>query len=270
LAGKGTNKYGYTRQDRKTSGIVLTRTPQSQSNNLKISTDERSQASNKEEKPKWTDKVVAYFTIILTISTIGLWYFAWKQSRDTKTSIDISEKAFLTAQRPWLAISASLQSGLTWDENGARISIRYVVKNIGKGPAFEVRILPVHYLEGFAIAKQETSALAEALRTYPLDTMPGDIIFPGEEVSKPYELWVQNPTIELATKKHAPFFRPFIVICADYTSRITMKRHRIAKAIYVIRNHPVGTLVFEPINWKEALSLEELDLHIDISSTIAD
>ena len=81
-----------------------------------------------------------------------------------------------------------------------------LLKILAKVQHLKSRILPVHYLEGFAVAKQETMALSEALRKEPLHSMPGNIIFPGEEVSEPYELWVQNPTIELQPKSTWPYF----------------------------------------------------------------
>jgi hypothetical protein len=97
--------------------------------------------------------ILAIATIVLCISTIGLVVMAVVQSRDmkhslllTKIAADAAKKsadASLVALRPWISCKVEIAGALTYTDTGdAQFELRFVVKNVGRSPAFGVRLIP--------------------------------------------------------------------------------------------------------------------------------
>jgi hypothetical protein len=101
---------------------------------------------------------IAALTIILAGSIIALWRSAEKLARASDRQIgqsekaaeavlksaDVAEKKMLAAQRPWISVEMRINESLTYDVNGLRISLLFILKNGGNSPARNV--LPTAYV----------------------------------------------------------------------------------------------------------------------------
>src|SRR5712664_4961856 len=97
--------------------------------------------------------VVGGFTIVLAISTIGLWLATnklwWAGERQiallAETSVAQSrdmERSLIAANRPWIKVSFKPAGPIFYNVNGANIILRYILENIGRSPAINVEVHP--------------------------------------------------------------------------------------------------------------------------------
>src|SRR5262249_26291342 len=110
------------------------------------------------------EAVTAAFTVVLAFSTLGLWWarlMVWEagvaqrrhlvrtaraQEADMQASIAqarrsaaLAQNMLTTEQRPWVSFaSAEPHDDLSYDANGARISLHFVLANTGRAPAQRV------------------------------------------------------------------------------------------------------------------------------------
>jgi hypothetical protein len=227
---------------------------------------------------KITDSLLALFTFFLIIVGIIQGKFLYRTDQGTriaanaaKDSADVARKTLIASQRPWVSISVKVKSDLSWDKYGAHVSLGITYENIGKDPAFDVHIFPDYRLEGMHGAVQdELIKFADNIRnTITTNNMRGGAILPNDIVEETFNIWVQPNTKEAAIKTRGQiYFRPFALICVDYFSFITNQRHRIAKAIFVIKRQPLGSVTYEAIAFDETVEADGLDLFT--ASTIAD
>jgi hypothetical protein len=94
--------------------------------------------------------VLAIFTGVLGISTVGLWFVTWRsgirQSRDMEGAIaaaraanEISREAIIADQRAWVTVGdMQFENGLIFKKNGADLALSVKVANVGKTPALDV------------------------------------------------------------------------------------------------------------------------------------
>src|SRR5207244_9521497 len=102
--------------------------------------------------------LIALFTLALFIATstqVGL--FVWQlrlirkgaedatiAARAARDSADSAKDSVALAQRdqrPWVSVDMSIASPLTYDHNGdARITLRFILKNVGRSPATDVSV----------------------------------------------------------------------------------------------------------------------------------
>ncbi len=235
-----------------------------------------------EKDRPWIDKLVgdpnALFALAVAFLTgcqVWVGHRQWRAIREANKvaegAVKAAEQSFLTAQRPWIAISSAIKSGLRWDNGGAYISLEFAITNIGKDPAFDVRIFQEKYLQGIKTAQAMTTFFANEVRKEPLSRVPGHVVFPNETINQSYEMWVQRPAITCAIQKFGSRdFQSFVVVCVDYKSPVTKQQHRTIKAIFVTRKQPLGLISYKPIAFEESLGIDELDLFTDPAGTIAD
>src|SRR5215470_5382677 len=84
-----------------------------------------------------------------------MWSYASKQATEmkasiaqarvtaiaAKTSADVAEKTLVATQRPWIGFKGfRIAEPLTFDPNGARITVTYEVENTGHSPAASIDI----------------------------------------------------------------------------------------------------------------------------------
>ena len=185
------NTHAY--QDRKSPRISFPPSPSAKPDHLYETTEASPQSSNKEEEPKWTDKVVAWFTVILTVSTIGLWYFASVQSSDMKNSLLIAEQAANAAAD---AAKASDKQARIAEETAERQLRAYVtvkggdlifkdqtifcvltIENAGQTPAYD--------LTTWTNIGVQPSGNPFGLKTMLPDSAPGKVILGSGSVIHP-------------------------------------------------------------------------------------
>lgn len=95
-----------------------------------------------------TEDPAALFTIILAISTIGLWLQtkrlavgAEHQASDIKSQLDVIKDDFVSTHRPWVNFNARMSlKGVVFDRLGMHIYMRFDCANTGSTPAIGVSI----------------------------------------------------------------------------------------------------------------------------------
>jgi hypothetical protein len=108
------------------------------------------QVTDGESQPFWvrtfTDPI-AFFTLVLAASTIGLWIVTWRsgvtQGRDTRKSLaiasrgaDVAERTLVDAERPYVFIFGVVKFTYVDDyEIGESAYVEYTVANYGRTPA---------------------------------------------------------------------------------------------------------------------------------------
>lgn len=157
--------------------------------------------------------VVAGFTIVLAISTIGLWLATNKlwstgerqikllaetsaaQSRDMQASIKVAQTAVKAAQksadaaelsmveadRPWIEVDIKISGPLIFTHEGIEISAEAKFKNTGRSPAinvgFEFKLCP-----DVGEASRFASDSAKIMRRSFTTTLgTGQVIYPGKD-----------------------------------------------------------------------------------------
>src|SRR3954451_2922229 len=159
-----------------------------------------------------SEDVIAFFTVVLAASTIGLWWstrnlwiageaqrehaegVAKRQSREMRDSIaqarraaDTAERALVATQRPWVKIATvHMAEALSYDVNGLRLSFTFHLENVGNTPAIAVFPHPHVYFPNFSGEGPASNVLAqqqliiEGGRTRPPNTQIGNMLFPKE------------------------------------------------------------------------------------------
>jgi hypothetical protein len=177
-----------------------------------------------------------------------------------------AEKAFRTAQRPWITVTPEVKSPLEWGKSVGRIMFRLHLKNVGKDPAFDVRV----GCDGFAWRGEEVSLkdrLVEFCRSRmdgPDTSEAGYVIFPDATASHSEVAFFDGAGFE----ENMLGIRPVLFICVDYRSQITNAWHQTGKAFW-IRN---ATSLDEGVPWiliGQPLSGSLIELEEDSSSSYA-
>lgn len=237
----------------------------------------------KEDQP-WIDKFRsdpnAPFALVIALFTLGQAIAGFMQWRAVRDANKVAEKAaqiaesaargaertFRTAQRPWITVTPDAKSPLEWGKSIGRITFQLHLKNVGKDPAFDVRV----GCEGFAWRGEEGS-LKDRLVEFCLSRMDGldtseagYVIFP-EAASSHSEVAFFDGT---GSEENMLGIRPVLFICVDYRSQITNAWHQTGKAFW-IRN---ATSLDEGVPWiliGQPLSGSLIELEEDSSSSYA-
>jgi hypothetical protein len=172
--------------------------------------------------------VIALFTLTLWWTTRGLLRVGVINTRHTEKSIEL----LVADQRPWVSADISLASGLTMDVNGLNVTLSFALKNTGRSPALNVRVVPEIYPmiapnpdpvgRQKAIADQEAGR--EATERWGITIFPGDrihlnisITLSHEEIRR-YDAWFTD-----ANATNSSLFLPSLLILGSiaYRSVIT-------------------------------------------------
>jgi hypothetical protein len=88
--------------------------------------------------PNW---VVAIFTVILAISTIGLWVATISLYRAGEKQFGLARDDFNATHRPWIPVTkVTLNFGLKWAQGNALVGLNVFCKNAGNSPAQRVSL----------------------------------------------------------------------------------------------------------------------------------
>jgi hypothetical protein len=176
---------------------------------------------------KWTThdpvafytSILAVFTFVLAVSTIGLWGVTWltlrharqdaaRQSRDMQSSIkigqnaakaaaksaDAAERGVVATDRAWIEIDIDLAGDLIFGEQEISVPVKIAFKNVGRSPA-------VHVTTVMRLFPDSTSAsyeIGEFIRQYRSEitggTDYGFVLFPGRD-----DIFKGTLTLERAT-----------------------------------------------------------------------
>ena len=184
--------------------------------------------------------VIAIFTIVLAISTIylckstaGLEKFAEQQASEMKESIAAAKDAvkaasdanrlnrdnFLATERPWIAADIEVGGPLRYDVNGANITLRFQLKNVGHSPATHLWIRPQGLALPFGIDNFDPRAIQQKIytemKTRPLSPW-GITLFPGDTIVENMTMSIGAEELKRSTQI-VDFIEPTIVGTIDYS-----------------------------------------------------
>jgi hypothetical protein len=167
---------------------------------------------------KWTThdpvafytSLLAVFTFVLAVSTIGLWIVTYltlrharqdaaRQARDMRDSIkvgqdsskaaaksaDAAERGVIAADRAWIEVVIKLTDGLTFDKAEIYVSAEATFKNVGRSPATDVGV----WLRLCADAAVASHFVADDARIgqrgyiRAVTGSYGQVLFPGRDAS---------------------------------------------------------------------------------------
>jgi len=187
------------------------------------------------------NKIIAAFTGVLSISTIFLWLSTRDAALAGAKAAEIAEDTLIASNRPWISIlPPAPKSGLTWDQRGARVDIGFAIKNVGKSPAFDIVVECLPFSLGpanYDIGETVRNFCAETRRRQLVRASTGqrgEVLFPDQSLTKDHGLLFQSDAIVPAPGA-TDFFAPVFVICVDYTSSVTNKRHTTGLAYMLLR-----------------------------------
>ena len=186
------------------------------------------------------------------------------QASAAASQAQIAQREFELSERPWVyAENIELIDGLTYDINGARITLRFWLKNVGHSPAIGtwVNVEPLPVISDLVI---EQKRYCDQFRTYKADPHAiGDTIFPDQvkiqtqtitigrkDLDTLIETWTKtirksNPHV----KKFVIPFTPAVVGCVDYRFPFASGHHQtpiILQLSGVNSKYPNGMFVLEP------------------------
>ncbi len=172
---------------------------------------------------RWAFWMVILSGVGVGVTALGVFYVALtlQEARATtraalraadeagKTN-DITKRAFVSDQRPWVNVSVEIVSDVTFDEAGMRFKARMTIINAGKSPATSVFIVPVVDFEEPERFKDLTTKMmahwTDAHNLRLLDNLTwgsriGDAIFPNEPS-------IRTQSMEMKRGKFAAFSAP--------------------------------------------------------------
>jgi hypothetical protein len=169
---------------------------------------------------------VAVFTFTLWRSTLKLWETGEKQIAVAKVSADaaiesnkLTSELFQSEQRAWISAAATLASGLTWEESGARLYIDVILDNVGKSPALDVSFEADTFMSGRENPEPEAGLSQFCEKIVQRRSSPrakGVTVFPGKPTHVMYSLLVRRTDIDRNIVIKPDWFSPMIQGCVVY------------------------------------------------------
>jgi hypothetical protein len=218
----------------------------------------------------------ALFTIVLSISTIGLWTATnrlWRsgerqlelieanaidQSRDTKESIaavlaanEISQQRLIADQRAWLSVKVTIQShfrinsvrGLEDEDGWGSIEIGFEIQNIGKTPAFNVHADAEIIFDHPFTAPRVLKAICARNRGVTSDL--ASLVLPGDGCGNQLELEFEQSELEHFGGEYG-LVLPTIVGCVTYQILPDKSFHQTGFIYYLTggEGHPLHLPIY--------------------------
>ena len=84
------------------------------------------------------EQMTAIFTVILGISTIGLWMATKASIRVARDGVEIAKNAYIAGHRTWLRVYPTEVGPVTFEGDRIRVNIIIEAENIGESPAIAV------------------------------------------------------------------------------------------------------------------------------------
>ena len=160
---------------------------------------------------------------IFTFRTLGQ---VQRQANAAEKQVGIMREQLETADRPWLAVDVSIASPLTYTpQDGVRITLNIVTKNVGKSPAQNISMEPKLVSAGMGTdVRAKQNELCENIAKGETG-FPGSIVFPGFDNGQQFGIGLSKDDIDVFWGKDrlARFGNvidpiPIAVIgCVDYT-----------------------------------------------------
>ena len=223
--------------------------------------------------------MLAAFTVWMALSTKDLRDFAEEQARDMKQSIsvardsafaaqrstELAEKSLVAANRPWVKVDIQIAGPIVYNVNGANITLRYILKNIGHSPAVNVGVNPRLIAPIFSSDKPgnfdpraELHKDIEALKARPVLSF-GYSLFPDEVIAQEVTVTMSNEEVKRATEIIGAIY-PTIIGTVDYRMGFDDKVHQTGFIVEVRRNDAPRPSTVEKNRSAAAIWVDEGDV----------
>lgn len=177
----------------------------------------------------WIELVAALATVAIAALTYAYVHYSSKQWQTMRQELEISE-------RPWISVAPVQFSGLTFDNNGGRFTIRLLIKNTGHSPATHVqlqaKLIPIKFgQEVFSEPVKEQRRLCNSASTRKgREEFAAFTLFPDEQTTRDAGMSMTPDEIKSAETKPPKWDKPFIVVlvagCVDYQFEFERGHHQ--------------------------------------------
>ncbi len=145
-----------------------------------------------------------------------------------QSAADTSIKAMELSQRPWLVVKATIESPLTFNKEGGRITLRYAIFNIGHSPATGVDIWPEFYV---ANGKKPDAVLERRRLCKEMEVRSaGQTIFPGESFEINATISMNRADIDDSAKYFGGLFVASVVDCVSYHADFSKQAYSVGSS----------------------------------------
>jgi hypothetical protein len=212
-----------------------------------ISPVDKAKITSDERLANYTAALAVFTALLVMVSAFQIAYLASADKTATraanaaKDSADISAKALIAANRPWIKVDIQVGGPIFYNVNGANFTLRYILTNVGHAPATNVWIsprvtFPVLREDRPGVYSARTEMLKEiaALKSRPPSPF-GYSMFPGETITQDILVTMSNADIELATKLIKAIY-PDVVGAVDYRMGFDDKPHQTGFIVQIRRS----------------------------------
>lgn len=175
--------------------------------------------------------------------------------------VETNRESFEVSQRPWLISSATIASPLEFDKEGAHLTVRYVVVNVGHTPATGVEIKPELFREGLKDANEieARKGLCDEMDRH-IGTF-GTTVFPGQPLVQDYTISVPESQLQSAIDETQGYMSLHLIDCVSYHSKFVSKHFHFGTSYDLHYKDPSsGHLLMPHIG--RTLRIEELELDL--------
>ena len=146
-------------------------------------------------------------------------------------STELAEKSLVAANRPWIKVDILVGGPIVYNENGANITLQYVLKNIGRSPAVNVNVNPRIIFPiisaGISGRFDERGELMNDInaRKNLLSSPFGYSLFPDDSIVQNVTVSISNDDLARATKVIGAIY-PSVVGSVSYRMEFDRKVHQ--------------------------------------------
>jgi hypothetical protein len=209
---------------------------------------ERQAEKKRDRRPQWGLLVVNVLTLAAVVFYACVTYKMWCEMQEQTHT---SHRQLEAEQRPWLSLAGLRMTGpLTFDANGANISVQYQLKNTGHSPAMQVWLESELYVESrFGLdARAERGRLCDKIVEQETPSFNiGETIFPGDDFVRQWNLQAPKASIDESRSQLGGIFALDVVACVAYRSSFSKDTYYTGLQVSLNRfdkNHPLVALGF--------------------------
>jgi hypothetical protein len=227
------------------------------------------------EKPFWekaTTDPVAAFTLFLVIFTavlcaVGVIQLnmltraetvAEKTAQAAKDSAEVASKTLIATQRPWIYPEVGVGSDLVLDDEGAKVTFAYILRNSGNTPATNVDVQVKFFAfqlgkdtgttPNFTVVIPQTDPAAELIKfcndltatsegMAKANWLSGFPIFQGRELGDRVAVTIAKAEIDAAREQSAyKSLIPILLFCVTYRFPFDTKSHHTGLIFQLFRS----------------------------------
>ena len=169
------------------------------------------------------------------------------QAEAAQSAAKTARRSLEISHRPWLVVKATVASPLTYDAQGANITIHYSIANIGNSPAIGIWVWPEFYIlngtKPAGMIERERICKELVART----TKFGQIVYPGQWIESNHEIHVSRADLDDSVRYFHDFFDSEIVDCIAYHANFSQEAYYTANSYSLGMLLPTGqTVAFPP------------------------